>query len=245
MKQNLSYHMPSEGGLGELWSEIQRVLLEVRPFYEEGNRAISFGRDIRYRHEGIVKAVRSGDLVLDAGCGPGTMSKIILESVKGVGGVVLMDPLLSMLQTAIKKVDGQSAAAGIFEKLPFRGGSFDVVVCGFSLRDALSFESAVGEITRVLKPDGGRLLMVDLGKPDNLILRWLIGLYWRFFAGMLAALRLGRRGFAFSRIYGTYIRYLRTSCIRRILEARFESVSIETRLLGGVLIVVAEKPRHG
>ncbi len=237
--------MSSGEGLGEVWGATQDVFEEIIPVYERGNRIISFGLDLRYRREGIVGVVRREDLVLDLGCGPGTMSRVLLNSVGEVKGLVLADASQAMLEAAKPRVPtGLSTFVnGVFENLPFRGGVFDVVMCGFSFRDARSYVAAVEEVRRVLKRGRGRFLIVDLGKPDNRILRWLVGLYFRFIAGFLASLFLGRRGFIFSKIYPTYRKYLRISQIRRILEERFEHVHIETKLLGGALIAVAEKPR--
>ncbi len=236
--------MASEEGLAEVWQETQDALIETIPFYERGNWVISFGRDVKYRREGIVKAVKTGDVVLDLGCGPGTMSEVLLDSVKGVRNLVLTDPLRPMLQAAKTGMQGNPSrfVNGLFERLPFRNGVFDVVMCGFSFRDAQNYRVAVEEIGRVLKKDGGRFLIVDIGKPDNRILKWLIGLYFRFIAGFLAALFLGRKGFVFSKIYPTYRKYPSISRIRDILQEQFKDATIETKMMGGAIIAVAKNP---
>lgn len=236
--------MESGEGLGEVWEETQSALLETIPLYDRGNRLISFGRDTQYRREGILRTVRSGDAVLDLGCGPGTMSRITLGSNKEAGELVLADPLKPMLEAARANVSGNpvSRVSGLFEHLPFRDGVFDVVMCGFSFRDARSYRSAVGDIARVLKKNG-RFLIVDLGKPDGRLHRWVIGLYFRFAAGLLTFLVLGRRGLVFSKIYPTYLKYPTVSRIRELLEERFEAVTVEARMMGGVIIALAEKPK--
>lgn len=235
--------MKPDEGLGEVWQETEDALIETIPVYDRGNRVISFGRDIGYRREGIVKAVRKGDKVLDLGCGPGTMSQILLNTVDEVSDLVLADPLKPMLNAANSNIqnDAVSMVSGIFETLPFRDEAFDVVMCGFSFRDAQNYRGAIAEIARVLKRDGGRFLIVDLGKPDDWLQRWFVGLYFRFGVGFLTFLVLGRRGLVFSRIYPTYQKYPRTSRIRSLLEERFEHITIETRMMGGAVIALAER----
>jgi demethylmenaquinone methyltransferase/2-methoxy-6-polyprenyl-1,4-benzoquinol methylase len=131
--------------------------------------------------------------------------------------------------------------SGIFERLPFQEETFDVVMCGFSFRDAQNYYAAVREISRVLKHDGGRFLIVDLGKPNGRLQRWLVGLYLRFIAGFLAFLILGRQGLVFSRIYPTYRKYPRINQLRSILNEEFEHVTIDTKMMGGAIISLAEK----
>ncbi|MCL4436795.1 MAG: class I SAM-dependent methyltransferase [Thaumarchaeota archaeon] len=237
--------MKPDEGLGEVWQETEEALIKTIPVYDRGNQIMSFGRDRRYRREGITQAVKRGDQVLDLGCGPGTMSQILLDTGEDIGGLVLADPLGPMLSVARVKVSADFAqmASGIFEYLPFRDDVFDVVMCGFSFRDAQSYQKAVEEMARVLKQEDGRLLIVDLGKPDEQLRRGLIGLYFRFVAGVLTFLILGRKGLAFSRIYPTYRKYPTISRIRSLLESQFENVTIETRMIGGVLIAIARQPK--
>jgi len=236
--------MKPEEGLGEVWQETEDALIKTIPVYDQGNRVISFGRDRRFRREGIAKTVKRGDRVLDLGCGPGTMSRILLDTVDDVSELVLMDPLRQMLSAAKSTFSGDSAqmTSGIFEHLPFRDDTFDVVMCGFSFRDAQNYREAIEEIGRILKRGEGRLLIVDLGKPDSRLRRWLVGTYFRFIAGFLTFLILGRKGLVFSSIYPTYRKYPKVSRTRSLLEAQFVEVTIETRMLGGAMIAIARQP---
>jgi demethylmenaquinone methyltransferase/2-methoxy-6-polyprenyl-1,4-benzoquinol methylase len=57
-------------------------------------------------------------------------------------------------------------------QLPFADRSFDVVTISYGLRNLADFQRGLRELTRVLKP-GGRLLVLDFGKPDFLPWRWV------------------------------------------------------------------------
>ncbi len=237
--------MDPEEGLEEIWSEIQNTLTDIIPIYDKGNNIISFGQDTKLRLRGIMKTVKTGDIVLDLGSGPGTMSRIVLDNIKSIGNIVLLDPLKPMLNVANTKLNDNPSMTlnGIFEKLPLRDNIFDVVMCGYSFRDAQNFKMAAKEMKRVLK-NNGRLLIVDIGKPDNRFLRWFIGLYFRFCAGLLASFFLGRKGFIFAKIYPTYRKFLTINQLRSIFQNLFNDVNIETSMLSAAIILVAQVPKN-
>ncbi len=74
--------------------------------------------------------------------------------------------------------------------LPFQDGQFDVVTISYGLRNLADFEAGMREMARVLRP-GGRLLILDFGKPDHArwrqayfgYLRWMVPLFGRVFCG--------------------------------------------------------------
>jgi len=234
--------MSGNNGLGEKWKPIQNTLLNSIPFYTQGNKVISLGKDMKYRREGIIATVKDEDSVIDLGCGPGTMSEVLLNTKKRIRTLFLVDPLRPMLLEARSRMSNHDPRLvnGLFENLPFRNGTFDVIMCGFSFRDARNYRKAVHEMGRILHPTKGRLLLVDIGKPDQKVIKWLIAIYFRFIAGILASLILGRKGFIFSKIYETYRKYPAINEIRGILKTYFEKVSIEKKMLGACVIIVAK-----
>ena len=230
-------------GLNEHWGKIVATLEKLIPIYDRANHFISFGLDVSYREEGIKGHIHLGDLILDAGCGPGVMSEVTLNLTKTVRGLILLDaskPMLTAAKNRLRTVK-PSPIMGLFESLPFRDRVFDVVMLGFSIRDARSLGRAVGEFHRVLKSNEGRLIIVDLGKPDNILARWIIGGYWRSLAVLLAYFAIGRMGRLYSALHTTYQRLLRNSELKKLLESRFPKVSFKTKILGGVVIIYAEQ----
>lgn len=63
---------------------------------------------------------------------------------------------------------------GLLESIhkPFADGSFDSVVCTYSLCNIPDTERAVGEMKRVLKP-GGRLILVDHVRSESRLVYWI------------------------------------------------------------------------
>ena len=154
-------------GLGGYWGEVIDVLREIIPVYDRVNSIISLGKDAEHRDRGISQRVLPGDRILDAGSGFGNMSKTALRLTGGRVAVTLYDPLVPMLKSTGPHFEQvPDMANGVFEHIPFRDGEFDAVLCGYSLRDAINLRIAISELHRVLK-GGGRLVIVDLGKPDG------------------------------------------------------------------------------
>jgi demethylmenaquinone methyltransferase / 2-methoxy-6-polyprenyl-1,4-benzoquinol methylase len=246
---NISKFQISEGmaklfGLGyHYWREVSEVLHLIIPVYDKVNMAISWGRADEYRRKGIKGNIHLGNRVLDAGSGFGNMSKMARDETEHNLDIVLYDPLPSMLSGTKKYLPGslhKSLASGVFEFMPFRGQIFDAVMCGYSLRDAIELESAIAEMHRVLKKEG-LLVVVDLGKPDNRILRALVSFYLEHILSIVAFLVAGQLGLKFKTIHGTFKRWPRNSELYALLCRHFSEVKFETGLMGAAVIVLAYK----
>lgn len=230
-------------GLGNhYWTEVMEVLRAVIPVYDKVNRVISLGKDEKYRLKGIRGRVRPGNIILDAGSGYGNMSRLALAEAGDDATVIMYDPLLEMLANAKNYMLGSQAAlySGIFECMPFREGIFDVVLCGYSLRDSIDLQQAIAEMHRVLKNDG-RLVIIDLGKPDNRILRGMVSIYLKYFLEIFAYLAAGNSGLKFKTLYGTYVRWPKNSELEYMLREKFSYVQFDRGLMGGAVIIAAYK----
>ena len=80
---------------------------------------------------------------------------------------------------------------GDAEQLPFAEGSFDIVTVGYGLRNLASWERGLREMQRVSRP-GGRLLVLDFGKPENKLWRSLYFGYLKLFVPLLGFLVCGQ-----------------------------------------------------
>ena len=239
--------MNNSSGLGNIyWKEVINVLKNVIPVYDRVNSVISLGKDVKYRKEGIIKSIRSGNVVLDAGSGFGNMSKIVLENVSQDVTIIFYDPIYEMLNKVKDNVDiftkssRFSLCSGVFEKIPFKTNTFDAILCGYSLRDAIELDDAIDELYRVLKIDG-RLVIVDLGKPDNIIIRLFISMYLKYFLALLAFSIVGKKGIPFRTLYGTFLRWPKNNDLNRILSKNFSKIEFKKKLFGGAIVVVAYK----
>jgi demethylmenaquinone methyltransferase / 2-methoxy-6-polyprenyl-1,4-benzoquinol methylase len=230
-------------GLGSrYWIEIIEVLRIIIPVYDKVNRVISLGKDEEYRLQGIRGRVRPGNIILDAGSGYGNMSRLALAEAGDNAKIVMYDPILEMLTSVKNYLTGSQPAlySGVFEYMPFRDSTFDVVLCGYSLRDAVYLPQAISEMHRVLKV-GGRLVIIDLGKPDNTLLRAMVSAYLKYFLGIFGYLAAGKTGLKFKTLYGTYLRWPKNSELESLLKDKFSQVEFDRGMMGGAVIIAAYK----
>lgn len=162
--------------------------------------------------------------------------------------MVGLDFSSAMLEVAASKpvlcappeVMGVAPGAGTIEyvcgdalHLPFPDASFAVVTIGYGLRNLADFRRGVAELARVLRP-GGRLVILDFGKPTNPLLRacyfqylkWVVPLFGRLFC---------RNPEAYSYILESLVYYPAQQGVDELLR---EAGLVHTRvynLLGGVM----------
>jgi ubiquinone/menaquinone biosynthesis C-methylase UbiE len=137
--------------------------------YDLGTTLLSFGR-LAALHRKIVElaGIRSGERILDVGCGPGRLAIVAGTAAGPAGEICGIDPAPEMVALARRKAARASVKArfevGVIEALPFPGDHFDVVLSSLMLHhlpDEVK-RRGLAEIHRVLKP-GGRLVAVDFG----------------------------------------------------------------------------------
>ena len=228
-------------GLGSYWGEVIDVLKEIIPVYDKVNSYISLGKDVEHRSRAIKGRISKGDSVLDAGSGFGNMSKTATKIIGGELKIVLYDPLPQMLKSTDRLFNEKlNCACGVFEHIPFQNEEFDIVLSGYSLRDAISLRTAISEIHRVLKKNG-KWVIVDLGKPDEPLIRFGVTFYLRMILPIIAFVAGGRLGLKFATLYGTYKRWPQNKKLENLLLEKFSRVEFEKDLMGGAIMVAAYK----
>jgi SAM-dependent methyltransferase len=100
--------------------------------------------------------VRTGDRVLDVGCGTGVLAREALRRVGGEGQVVGVDLNEGMLAVAARTEPRIEWRQGDAASLPFEDASFDVVVSQFALMYFPDRTTSLSEMWRTLA-SGGRL----------------------------------------------------------------------------------------
>jgi demethylmenaquinone methyltransferase/2-methoxy-6-polyprenyl-1,4-benzoquinol methylase len=150
--------------------------------YDLNNRLHSFGRDQAWRKFAVRRAdLKATDRVLDVACGTGDLTKAFADALAKLGRkkegdqapVVGLDFTPEMLDVARerKATALTEYVEGDAMDLPFEDGSFDVVSIAFGIRNVSRPEAALSEFRRVLRP-GGRLIILEFGKPGFAPIRW-------------------------------------------------------------------------
>ena len=164
--------------------KIESMFDSIAGDYDKLNHIMSLDVDKSWRKRALKEIVDgSGQLeVLDLACGTGDFSITIAKAsdeVK-VTGVDLSEGMLAVMAD---KVERQGLGGRIFfeqgdgENLRFTDGTFDRVTIAFGIRNFEDRLKGLREMFRVLKP-GGRLVLLELSRPENKVIRWLYDIYF-------------------------------------------------------------------
>jgi SAM-dependent methyltransferase len=121
--------------------------------------------------------VRSGEKVLDAGCGEGRHCFGALERGAHVVG---LDLDLASLQTSAGNLRQRAAECGRLGvliqgnafRLPFADGAFDKVICSEVMEHVHDYRGAARELARVTRPGGCLAITIPTATSENLYLRF-------------------------------------------------------------------------
>ena len=97
-----------------------------------------------------------------------------------VTGVDLSEGMLAVMREKVDKagLSGTiSIEEGDGENLRFPDNTFDRVTIAFGIRNFEDRPKGLKEMLRVLKP-GGRLVILELSRPENKVIRWFYDLYF-------------------------------------------------------------------
>jgi len=115
--------------------------------------------------------IRHGQIVLDAGCGNGYMSKEFSKVLNNTGKVYALDPDREAIDTLQRETEGTNIKAmtgDITQTTPIEGSSIDLIYLstvfhGFSENQIVTFQE---EARRLLKPNA-RLAIVEIEKQET------------------------------------------------------------------------------
>lgn len=175
-------------------ARVEDLFAAIAPRYDLINDLQSFGLHRLWKRRLIrLAGIRPGELALDVCCGTGDVAFALAAAGATVTGFDFSEPMLAVARNRARAV--APGASPVFQQgdalnLPFADASFDVVTISYGLRNLADFDRGVRELARVLRP-GGRLLVLDFGKPDNALwrwgyfqyLRWLVPIFGRLFCG--------------------------------------------------------------
>ena len=153
--------------------------------YNRIERILGLGTGSRYRRMALERAgLKPGMQVVDVGMGTGLVSQEIINITKEPERLIGVDPSQGMMAQA--RLPAQvTCRIGRAEEIPVPDASVDFLVMGYALRHIDDFSVACAEFRRVLKP-GGRLLILEITRPNGRIATALLKAYMRGVAPFLA-----------------------------------------------------------
>lgn len=137
-----------------------------KEFYESGYRSFMSVRLERFIREIDRIGLKEGAICLDAGCGPGYLTKALYERGCDTRALDASPEMLRLTRSLFEKLPDDKkpeCIEGDIESLPFERGSFDLVASAGVIEYLLNDDKVMAEFYRVLK-DGGYLILSSTNK---------------------------------------------------------------------------------
>lgn len=151
--------------------QVERMFDAISPRYDFLNRLLSLGFDQRWRKQLLKEKEVHVSAMLDIATGTGDIAIMAAQMFPDVS-FQAMDLSAEMLKLAQIKVEKKGLAErikfkqGKAESLPYPDHSFDLVTCGFGVRNFHDLNQGLTEIYRILKP-GGQVLILEFSQPKK------------------------------------------------------------------------------
>jgi demethylmenaquinone methyltransferase / 2-methoxy-6-polyprenyl-1,4-benzoquinol methylase len=170
---------------------VRALFDQIARRYDVINDIQSGGMHRLWKRRLILEApIIPGSSALDVCCGTGDLSFALAAKGAEVTGLDFSQAMLDqarsrgdarMADTERKKplfIEGDAMA------LPFMDDSFDIVTMAYGLRNLSHWQNGLRELHRVTRP-GGRILILDFGKPPNQLWRSIYYSYLRLVVPVL------------------------------------------------------------
>lgn len=179
---------------------VRAMFASIAHRYDLVNSVLSLNQDRYWRGCAAARCgLKPGDRALDVACGTGLLALELARIVGRKGRVVGVDFCPEMLARARENQerspfgDVVELVAGEATDLPFPNHTFDAAAIGFALRTVPDLERTIAEMVRVVKP-GGRVVSVELAKPDLPVLKQAYSLYLHRVVPLVGRLGVGFSG---------------------------------------------------
>jgi ubiquinone/menaquinone biosynthesis C-methylase UbiE len=211
---------------------IVEAFTELAPRYQqtmdqELRRFLGLGYEEFARRLIETVSINEADVVLDVATGTAFIPRKLAEKARASNRIVGLDITLAMLEHGREMIETAGSYPGIqlvcasAMAMPFVGGIFNVVICGFGTHH-MDVPQMISEVNRVLKT-GGSLVIADVGA----------NAFWRSFCGMallrilLVIYRLRYLGSVRAQAEGEAFPNVRTAAEWRTMLSAFGFVDID------------------
>ena len=168
MSKNITPYKDSALGKKE---QVAKMFDAISGNYDNLNRVISFGIDIKWRKKVLKIVTKSNpEIILDIATGTGDLA--ILMAQTDAKKIIGLDISAGMLEVGVKKIADKKLSntiemvLGDSENMPFEDNYFDAITVAFGVRNFETLEKGLKEILRVLKPNGV-FVILETSVPTN------------------------------------------------------------------------------
>lgn len=222
----------------------KEMFKEIAPRYDFITRALSLGRDKRWKDELVARLPEiESPNCLDLACGTGDIAFRLADRYPR-GYIVGLDLTEAMVAYAGLRNCHNNVKFIIQEmcRTQFADNSFDIVTGGYALRNAPDLKNALGEIQRVMKP-GGTGAFLDFSKPSNRLFQQGENILLKIWCGFWGLI-LHRNTEVYIYIAESLKQFPDSEQLKEyITEAGFGNIWSKKYYLGVVETIAFEKPR--
>jgi demethylmenaquinone methyltransferase/2-methoxy-6-polyprenyl-1,4-benzoquinol methylase len=151
--------------------QIAQMFDTISGNYDQLNRVISFGIDVKWREKVLQIVTESKpEIILDIATGTGDLAILLAKTeAKKIIGI---DISAGMLEVGKKKIQHKNLSKTIemvladSENMPFEDNCFEAITVAFGIRNFENLEKGLAEILRVLKPNGV-FVILETSVPDK------------------------------------------------------------------------------
>lgn len=183
--------------MAEINTDVEKIFSVIAKRYDMLNSILTLNIDRLWRRKAIkICAIKEGQKVLDLCCGTGQMINYECKAVGKNTTVFGVDFSQEMLNVGAKRLSNLAKdykfklIRGTILELPFEDNTFDCITIAFGLRNISDKSKALSEMYRVLKP-GGKLVCLELSKPNIPILNSMYNLYFNYVLPAIGSIGTG------------------------------------------------------
>lgn len=203
-------------------------MLEQTPAkYDRGMRILTLGRIDRIKHDIASTWIEPGHVVLEIGCGTGSLAALMTERGAHVTGIDISEPMLDVARGLAPKAEFLHMTATEIDQL--EPGRFDRIVTtlAFSELSDAELEYVLRASLGLLKP-GGKLVVADEVRPAA----WWQRLVFYLMRWPLAVLTF---------LLTQNTTHALKDFEKRLEEAAYRVLFFDRYLMGALALIVAEK----
>ncbi len=230
-----TYYEPGSGRA----AKVNELFTRIAGRYDLINDLQSFGLH-RYWKRRVVKEARprAGEKALDVCCGTGDIALALAGKGAEVIGLDFSERMLEIARERYTKRAGLARVqfiSGDAQKIPYPDNMFEIVTIGYGLRNLSSWAGGLDEMRRVAK-SGGRLVILEFGKPENTVWRLIYENYLKLFSPALGFVFCGDPA-----AYSYILESLRQYPAQRVVAEKMRELGLENvrviNLLGGAMSI--------
>ena len=229
-------------------AKVNDLFAAIARRYDLINDLQSFGLHRLWKRR-VVKlaAVKPAQRALDLCCGTGDLALALARRGAETTGLDFSEKMLAVAAERNKTSNPRRPTPnpvfiqGDAQQIPFPDSSFDIVTVGYGLRNLTSWKRGLDEMHRVAKP-GGRLIVLEFGKPANALWRALYFTHLRLSVPLIGLLFAGNAQ-AYAYILESLKHYpAQLAVAEKMRGLKLTNVRVINLLGGAMAINYGEKP---